>query len=115
MSKRVILTLASATVLSAVVPGVAGYVTAQFQALDQARKELARLQSQLRMVELTVEPAAAVPCGPPRAAGDEERELQFPRRTHIRPWHNTAYVRVMAPTIWTSLEVPARRLPPAKP
>ncbi|WP_157099540.1 hypothetical protein [Microbispora sp. ATCC PTA-5024] len=113
MSKRVILTLASAAVLSALVPGVAGYATAQFQALDQARKELARLQAQLQMMELTVEPAAAVPCGPSgrghsgtETALDDDRELTIPPRTHTRPWNNATSGRVLTPTLFTSLSVP---------
>jgi hypothetical protein len=118
MSKRVILTLASATVLSALVPGVAGYATAQFEALHQARKELSRLQSQLQMMELTVEPAAAVPCAcgrpgqsvggrpMPRIAADDGRQLPIPPRTHPRPWRNDTTARVLAPTLVTSLIVP---------
>jgi hypothetical protein len=115
MSKRVMVTLASAAVLSAVVPGIAGYVTAQFEALDQARKDLARLQSQLRMVELNVEPAAAVPCGPGTSSDDNMRELQVPRHTHVRPWHNSAYMQAMPPSIWSSLEVPNIARPAVSP
>ncbi|MBP2707279.1 hypothetical protein JOL79_26195 [Microbispora sp. RL4-1S] len=118
MSKRVILTLASATVLAAVVPGIAGYASAQFEALDQARRELARLQAQLQMMELTVEPAAAVRCGSGRAGGrtvtrapeDDERQLTPPPRTHNRPWHNDgndSSVRMMEPTLFSSIVVPA--------
>ncbi|MEW9527655.1 hypothetical protein [Microbispora sp. NPDC049125] len=123
MSKRVIVTLASATVLSAVVPGLAGYVTAQFEALDHARHELARLQAQLRMLELTVEPAGATSCqsgrsadrqpGLPGLLDGDGREPTIPPRTHTRPWHNSAYVRVLAPTLWTSVVTPTTLPRPA--
>ncbi|MBX6383512.1 MAG: hypothetical protein IRZ07_11165 [Microbispora sp.] len=113
MSKRVILTLASATVLAAVVPGFAGFVTAQHEALDRARAELARLQAKLRMMELNVEPAAAAcrygPAGKEHSAQmDEEgmRELTIPPRTHTRSWQNTAYVRDTTPGLWPSIGVP---------
>ncbi|GII53664.1 hypothetical protein Pth03_20530 [Planotetraspora thailandica] len=105
MSKRVIVTLASAAVLSAVVPGLAGYMASQYEALAQTRKELARLQTQLRMAELNVEPAAAVPCGP-NSATQSTRELQMPRNTHSRPWQNSGYMQDLSPTIWSSLAVP---------
>jgi hypothetical protein len=106
MSKRVIATLASAAVLSAIVPGVAGFMTSQFEALAQTRKELARLQAQLRMAELNVEPAAAVPCGPGSSAAENARELQMPRHTHSRPWQHSGYAQELSPTIWSSLVVP---------
>ncbi|GAA4203341.1 hypothetical protein [Microbispora amethystogenes] len=113
MSKRVILTLASATVLAAVVPGVAGYLTAQYEALGQARAELARLQAQLRMMELTIEPAA-LRCrtgesgrrSPLQADDDDSRQLMIPPRTHTRSWQNTAYVPVNTPGLWPSIEAP---------
>ncbi|MEV7801462.1 hypothetical protein AB0O28_00780 [Microbispora sp. NPDC088329] len=114
MSKRVILTLASTTVLAAVVPGFAGFVTAQYEALDRAHAELARLQAKLQMLELSVEPATAVGChaeraekGQPNLAGeDDTRELTIPPRTHTRSWQNTAYVRGAAPGLWPSIGVP---------
>ncbi|WP_327049161.1 hypothetical protein OG320_15520 [Microbispora sp. NBC_01189] len=113
MSKRVILTLASATMLAAVVPGVAGYLTAQYEALGQARAELARLQAQLRMMELTIEPAA-LRCrtgesgrrSSIQAEDDDARQLMIPPRTHTRSWENTAYVPVNTPGLWPSIEVP---------
>lgn len=113
MSKRVIFTLASATVLAAVIPGFAGYVTAQYEALDQARAELARLQTQLRMMEFSFEPAAATPCHSgighgrrPGPMGEDEAREVIPPRTHIRSWHNTAYVQAATPTLWPSIVVP---------
>ncbi|MFC0865234.1 hypothetical protein ACFHYQ_23345 [Sphaerimonospora cavernae] len=113
MSKRVILALASAAVLSAVLPGVAGYVTAQFQALDRAREELARLRTQLRMMELTIEPAAAQRCRDGESAGrrhrQEENSMQVPTppRTDSRPWQDAAYDRTVgAPSTWSSLVGP---------
>ena len=114
MSKRVILTLASTTVLAAVIPGFAGFVTAQYEALDQARAELARLQAKLQMMELRVEPAAAMGCradlfrkGQSGLAGeDDTRELTIPPRTHTRSWQNTAYVPLTTPGLWPSIGVP---------
>ncbi|GLW23704.1 hypothetical protein Mame01_37470 [Microbispora amethystogenes] len=113
MSKRVILTLASATVLAAVVPGVAGYLTAQYEALGQARAELARLQAQLRMMELTIEPAA-LRCRAGESGGrsplqvddDDARQLMIPPRTHTRSWQNTAYVPGNSPGLLPSIEAP---------
>ncbi|WP_433499257.1 hypothetical protein ACQP1K_02545 [Sphaerimonospora sp. CA-214678] len=118
MSKRVILTLASAAVLSAVLPGMAGYVTAQFQALDRAHEELSRLRAQLRMMELTVEPAAAE-CrnGPSAGRRQEENGMQVPTppRTDSRPWQDAAYEQrpVEAPSRWTSLVGPSLVARPA--
>lgn len=115
MSKRVILTLASTTVLAAVVPGFAGFVTAQYEALDQARAELARLQAKLQMMELRLEPAAALECqGGTKTAKrqsdpaneDGMRQLTIPPRTHTRSWRNTAYVRGATPGLWPTLGVP---------
>ncbi|OPG10623.1 hypothetical protein [Microbispora sp. GKU 823] len=114
MSKRVILTLASTTVLAAVVPGFAGFVTAQYEALDQARAELARLQAKLQMMELRVEPAASLGCRPGTTGKrqpsltdeDDARELPIPPRTRTRSWQNTAYVQGAAPGLWPSIGVP---------
>lgn len=115
MSKRVILTLASTTVLAAVVPGFAGFVTAQYEALDQARAELARLQAKLQMMELRVEPAATLRCRagatgkrqPSLTDEDDTRELTIPPRTRTRSWQNTAYVQGTAtPGLWPSIGVP---------
>ncbi|MEV4456710.1 hypothetical protein [Microbispora sp. NPDC049633] len=114
MSKRVILTLASTTVLAAVVPGFAGFVTAQYEALDHARAELARLQAKLQIMELRMEPAAALGCRtdkaekgqPSRTDEDDPRELTIPPRTHTRSWQNTAYVQGSSPGLWPSIDVP---------
>ncbi|TQS25695.1 hypothetical protein [Microbispora sp. KK1-11] len=114
MSKRVILTLASTTVLAAVVPGFAGFVTAQYEALDQARAELARLQAKLQMMELRVEPAATLRCHagasgkrqPSLTDEDDTRELTIPPRTRTRSWQNTAYIQGTAPNLWPSIGVP---------
>ncbi|GAB3882730.1 hypothetical protein [Microbispora bryophytorum] len=114
MSKRVILTLASTTVLAAVVPGFAGFVTAQYEALDRARAELSRLQTKLQMMELRVEPAADLRCRadtsgqrqPSLIDEDDTRELTIPPRTRTRSWQNTAYVRSTAPGLWPSIGVP---------
>lgn len=114
MSKRVILTLASTTVLAALVPGFAGFVTAQYEALDQARADLARLQAKLQMMELRVEPAASLRCrddatgkGQPRLTDeDDTRQLTIPPRTRTRSWQNTAYVQGTTPGLWPSIGVP---------
>ncbi|WP_055479019.1 hypothetical protein [Sphaerimonospora mesophila] len=117
MSKRVILALASAAVLSAVLPGMAGYVTAQFQALDRAHEELSRLRAQLRMMELTVEPASAeCPDRPSTGRRQEENGMQVPTppRTDSRPWQDAAYEQpAEAPTTWTSLVGPSLVARPA--
>lgn len=117
MSRRVIVALASATVLSAVLPGFAGYVTAQFQALDRAREELARLKAQLRMKELTVEPAAAhcrARTSPGRGHQENGMQVPTPPRTNSRPWQDAALNRVEPPTAWSSLVVPARPVPASR-
>lgn len=46
-SKRTSFTLMCAAVLSAVLPGFAGYASAKFEAYDQAKQELARLRADL--------------------------------------------------------------------
>lgn len=108
MSRRMICALASATVLSAVVPGVAGYISAQVEALHEARQELARLQAKLRMMELsTVRPVAATGCAygrstRDRAAASGELPLRPPRDT--RPWQDTG--RTFAPAIWNTFVMP---------
>ncbi|GIH22468.1 hypothetical protein Aph01nite_07780 [Acrocarpospora phusangensis] len=48
VSKRTTFTVMCAAVLSAVLPGFAGYASAKFEAYDQAKKELARLRADLR-------------------------------------------------------------------
>lgn len=117
MSKRVILTLASAAVLSAALPGMAGYVTAQFQALDRAHEELSRLRAQLRMMELTVRPAAAeCPDAPSTGRRQAENGMHVPTppRTDSRSWQDAAYEQpVEAPAAWTSLVGPGLVTGPA--
>ncbi|MEN3535032.1 hypothetical protein AAH991_07975 [Microbispora sp. ZYX-F-249] len=123
MSKRVILTLASTTVLAAVVPGFAGFVTAQYEALDQARAELARLQAKLQIMELRMEPAAALGCRTgetekeqaTRTDEDDPRELTIPPRTHTRSWQNTAYVQGGSPGLWPAIDVPRGAAGPQAP
>lgn len=118
MSRRVIVALASATVLSAVLPGLAGYVTAQFQALDRTREELARLKAQLRMKELMVEPATAycrAGASPGRRQKENGMQVPTPPRTNSRPWQDAALNRAEPPTVWSSLVVPTVMAKPVPP
>jgi hypothetical protein len=62
MSKQVTLTLAGAISLSAVIPGLAGYATAQSDSLERTRAELERLQARIHRAELQIKPVSAVPC-----------------------------------------------------
>lgn len=52
LSKQVTLTLLGALVLSAVIPGLAGYATARSDSLERIRAELLRLQAQIRDDEM---------------------------------------------------------------
>ncbi|MFC4010942.1 hypothetical protein ACFOY2_27190 [Nonomuraea purpurea] len=47
MSKQVTFTLASAVVLSALVPGVAGYLSARLEAIESAERNLQALETRL--------------------------------------------------------------------
>ncbi len=81
MSKQVTLTLAGAISLSAVIPGLAGYATAQSESLERTRAELQRLQARIHRAELQIKPVAAVPCivMPLPLTGDSARERALER------------------------------------
>jgi hypothetical protein len=87
MSRQVILTIASAIVLSAVIPGFTGYTSAQLDAIERKRVELLALHAQLDVPEVTVQPMAAGPCAVAvrkRATPEKRPAIRVPRHHRVR-------------------------------
>ncbi|GES02199.1 hypothetical protein Acor_42640 [Acrocarpospora corrugata] len=70
-SKQTTFTLVCAAVLSAALPGMAGYASARMEAYDQTKRELARLRAQLDETTDQTVPAPRTPANPhdPAVAG----------------------------------------------
>ncbi|MGW3351105.1 hypothetical protein ACWDA3_48060 [Nonomuraea rubra] len=61
MSKQMTFTLACAVVLSAVVPGVAGYLSARLEAIETAERNLRALETRLSVREARDTRAVSLP------------------------------------------------------
>ncbi|SDL57870.1 hypothetical protein SAMN05421874_12456 [Nonomuraea maritima] len=73
MSKQTTFMLACAVVLSALVPGVAGYLSGRLEAIETAERNLRALEARLDVREARgVRPALAAPC----QRTQEESQLQ---------------------------------------
>ncbi|PZG22952.1 hypothetical protein C1J01_02290 [Nonomuraea aridisoli] len=91
MSKQLTFTLACAVVLSAVVPGVAGYLSARFEAIESAERNLRAIEARLDVREARgARPVSFAPCGrtpdaprlqelPAAALGDDESRKRWAR------------------------------------
>lgn len=83
-SGKTAFTIVCAAALATVLPGFAGYASAKFEAYDQSKLELARLQA--RIGGLTELEQAARPAGAPCSRGDPRRltEVRTEERTEER-------------------------------
>ncbi|GAA2377950.1 hypothetical protein [Nonomuraea africana] len=72
MSKQLTFTIACAAVLSAVIPGAAGYFSARLEAVEAAEQRVAALQQ--RLVTTVAKVSLPRPCGPAQTRTRPERE-----------------------------------------
>jgi hypothetical protein len=81
MSRQTTFTLTCAALLSVIVPGCAGYLSAKLDAVDEARRRLASAEDRLRESRLGAQPVAA-PARPLCSASDRSparrRETSVP-------------------------------------
>ncbi|WP_344857575.1 hypothetical protein [Planomonospora alba] len=85
MSRQMTFTLTCAALLSVIVPGCAGYLSARLEAIDQAHRRLASMETRLREAGLPG-PALAVPpfplCGPSYRSAPKARQTAAAHAPH---------------------------------
>ncbi|MCP2362792.1 hypothetical protein HD597_009812 [Nonomuraea thailandensis] len=99
MSKQMTFTLACAVVLSAVVPGVAGYLSARLEAVETAERNLRALEARLDVREARDSRAVSLPApclrtpvtpnlhqAPATALGDQPADQDKRRLRDMPAW-----------------------------
>jgi hypothetical protein len=106
LSKQMTFTLTCAALVTIMLSGTAGYLSARMEALDRAEQRLRMMEFKLRQEAVSVRPVAVPAPGAPCQAPSRRAENQGPDDEPPMP---AAFVPVPVDSLWTEDEPVAVR------